>query len=837
MNNFDNSVIRIGIDLGTTNSEVVVNVDEKNEILKNTQGGQFTPSIFGFDKAGNEIVGKIAQTKLATAVTEEDVNNVKQEIKRLMGTSDRIVFSRGNVSLTPEEISSKILISLKSDVIRKFPEFPTKSAVITVPAYFDTLQNEATKRAGNLAGFDQVVLLQEPIAAAMSYGFKSDVNENWLVYDLGGGTFDVALISANEGMLKVVEHGGDNFLGGKNIDDELVEKVLRAKILETFSLENFEKSNEKFDVIFSKLKSIAETTKIELSNMDSVNIEIDNIGNDDEGKEIYMSFEYTKSEFQELIKPIVDKTINIALKVIADSHLDKSNINKVIFVGGPTQIPYIRAQVEKQLQIPIDTSSDPLTAVAEGAAIYGLSQKVESDIANSTHTPISKNEIKVEVNYESMTTEEDQMITGILDIENEMEYSVKINSANGFYSSPNIKTKNGKFFATVAIEKNKSNTYNIEVINEQGDIVPSFPNSFTITHGMSVQNAPIPHNVGIVYAKKTYGKDVDFLDACDVFFERGSIVPLTKTNTYKTITKLIKGSQNPLPMPVYEGDSKNPKYNQIITKISIDGNDLPYDLPEGTDIDITISINESREISVDAYIPKIDEYINARVDEYAQEISDERINHDFYLQKNRFMKTKSSLPSNEQAIFEKEFDSIESSLGNLKDLDVKQKSDRDIKKLTEKLDSYDKSNEFTMLSLEYSMVLSEVKSDISLMDDIDSKNRLESQLLQIENDGKKATDGKDELLLGRVLTQINDLRNQILLSSPDAWVQILYLFKTGDAAQASDPAAVRDYIAQADIALENNDFEELKSNVKAIVKLLPLEQQQKLSGGSAGITK
>ncbi|MCR5572816.1 MAG: Hsp70 family protein, partial [Candidatus Saccharibacteria bacterium] len=224
-NNRDESIIRIGIDLGTTNSEIAYCDNDEIEILKNAQGMDYTPSVFGISKSGNKIVGKIAYDKLFSG-SKEDYANIKREVKRLMGTNEKIHFSRANRDFTPEEISSEIIIHLKENISRKYPDAKQIAAVITIPAHFESLQCEATKRAGELAGFDYVELVQEPIAAAISHGFDDDSNTNILVYDLGGGTFDVALISSNDGILKVVGHGGDNYLGGKDIDRILVDDVI-----------------------------------------------------------------------------------------------------------------------------------------------------------------------------------------------------------------------------------------------------------------------------------------------------------------------------------------------------------------------------------------------------------------------------------------------------------------------------------------------------------------------------------------------------------------------------------------------------------------------------------
>ena len=258
----NNRNILIGIDLGTTNSEIAVNNGEEIEIVKNIFGSEFTPSVFGIDKSKNKVVGKKAYEKLFKDATEEESGNYCAEVKRIIGTPDRVFFPRINQHFSAEEISAEILKSLKEDILRKHPEFPVNAAVITIPASFDTTQAEATKRAGNLAGFNQVVLLQEPIAAAFAYGYNNAGNMNILVYDLGGGTFDVALISSKNGRLSVLGHNGDNFLGGKDIDKMIVKEIILPQIKKQYHCREFEESNPKFKTVFAKSNIVPKLRKL-----------------------------------------------------------------------------------------------------------------------------------------------------------------------------------------------------------------------------------------------------------------------------------------------------------------------------------------------------------------------------------------------------------------------------------------------------------------------------------------------------------------------------------------------------------------------------------------------
>jgi molecular chaperone DnaK len=456
-----NQNVQIGIDLGTTNSSVAISSNGNIEIVKKPGGVEYTPSVFGFDKAKNKVVGQKAYEALYRDASDDEVKNYRPEVKRVMGTPEKFYFERADTEMNAEEISAEILKNLKEDILRKYPDFNTSAAVITIPAAFSVLQSEATKRAGNLAGFKHVVLLQEPIAAAISYGFSNSKNENWLIYDFGGGTFDVALISSKDGVLSVLGHNGDNFLGGKNFDWEIVDQIITPRILKEFSLEDFNRENKKYRGVFSRLKYIAEKAKIELSQYEKTPIELDNLGKDDEGKDIYISFQFTRKEFEKLIKSMVDRTIELSKDTLKEAGIKSSSVSKIILVGGPTQIPYIKQRLAEELKIEVDATVDPLTVVARGASIYALGQKIPKEIMDEDAKPLKKGTQSLNLNYDSLTSETEETVTGIIDDlkDSEEEYYVQIQSDSGSYNGSKIKLKAGKFLDTVALEANKSNLF------------------------------------------------------------------------------------------------------------------------------------------------------------------------------------------------------------------------------------------------------------------------------------------------------------------------------------------------------------------------------------------
>jgi molecular chaperone DnaK len=836
----DNSVIKIGIDLGTTNSEVAINSDGAISIIKNADGSEYTPSVFGVDKAMNKIVGIKAYDRLYKTSTDDEMKNYKAEVKRLMGTAEKVFFERQNVELSPEEMSAEILKSLKGDVARNYPELPVIAAVITVPAHFSALQAEATKRAGLLAGFKHVVLLQEPIAAAMAYGFDNSDDQNWLVYDLGGGTFDVALISSKDGILTVIGHGGDNFMGGKDLDLKIVEEVIKPAILEKYNFKNFDRNNKKYKSTFAKLKAIAEAAKINLTQYKSVPIDVENIGTDEDGKDIYISTTLDRSKFEKLIAPAIAKTVELTKKTLEDSGVKTSSIAKIVMVGGPTQIPFVRQTIEKEFKIKIDTSIDPLTVVAKGACIFGLSQRVPDDILLDNHET-EVHEEHVNLDYESMTSDDDQTIIGVLGSlkDSDSDYYIQIQSDSGFYTSSKIKLRNGKFFDTIAIEKGKTNAYWLYLFDDKGGVIPIFPDSFSITHGMTTNGSPIPHEIGVIYAKKDINNNFSGTEICDAFFEKSSIPPLKKTETYYTVKKLEKGKDTKLPIKVYEDQhgSANPETVHTLTTLNVEGLMLPYDLPEKTAIDITISIDESRTTTVEAYIPSIDRTLNVRADEYAQSIDSDELKKDLNIQKERLHKAKSQIPSSEYEKLTNDIDNITENVKNADlDVDDKSKAERDLRELKTNLNGLEERKELPKLKEEVLEGLGDASSIIEALDPNDEKTELLDQLDVLKSEVKKAIDAEDKTMLIRLNEQIRQIAFSALRENPAVWIMWLENIKSRKS-ELTNQSDGEFYVNKADKAVENGDVEELKRCVRNLIELLPEDVQDQINESVAGITK
>lgn len=366
--------VDFGIDLGTTNSAIAVLKGTDVEVIRNNEGFEYTPSAVFIDRNGGLTVGRRAKERL-----DIDAENAKSEFKLQMGTDAEYVFARTGRRMRPEELSAEVLKSLLADVKQRTGE-EVQSAVITVPVAFELPQCKATNDAAKLAGISFSPLVQEPVAAAMAYGFQRESNRAcWLVYDLGGGTFDAAVIKMRDGIIRVVNHGGDNHVGGKLIDWAIVDQLLVPAVARQFQLSDFRRGNPKWSKAIAKLKLRAEEAKIRAAHDATVEILIDPLAQDESGKNLTFECELAGADIARVAEPFIAHSIRICHQVLADAQLSAAQVERVLTVGETTMLPFVRERLSdphRGLGIPLDFSQDPLTAVVRGAAIFAGSQRL-----------------------------------------------------------------------------------------------------------------------------------------------------------------------------------------------------------------------------------------------------------------------------------------------------------------------------------------------------------------------------------------------------------------------------------------------------------------------------
>ncbi len=365
----------IGIDLGTTNSCVSVLENGKPVVVPNSEGNRTTPSVVAF-KDDKEMVGDIAKRQAVT-----NVDNTISSIKREMGTNKKI--EANGKKWTPQEISAKILIKLKTDAEAYLGEKVTK-AVITVPAYFNDAQRQATKDAGKIAGLEVERIINEPTAASLAYGLdKQDKNQTILVYDLGGGTFDVSILELGDGIFEVKSTSGNNHLGGDDFDARVMDYLVQEFKKE----QGIDLSKDK--MAMQRLKDAAEKAKKDLSSTTVAEISLPFITQSSDGP-LHYETKLTKAKFEDLNRDLFDSTLDAVKKSLKDAKLTPKDIDKVVLVGGSTRIPYIQELVKKEMGKEPSKEVNPDEVVAMGAAIQGgvLTGEVD-DLVLLDVTPLS----------------------------------------------------------------------------------------------------------------------------------------------------------------------------------------------------------------------------------------------------------------------------------------------------------------------------------------------------------------------------------------------------------------------------------------------------------------
>ncbi len=375
--------MKIGIDLGTSNSVIAGIVDGKPRVFRPTDGGETLPSAIYIDKRGHRLYGRRAHDQALIAP-----ESVVSGFKRLMGTSTPLEIKDAGVTLSPEECSADIIRQLIAQASTETGIATFESATIAIPAAFNQMQSEATLRAAQSAGLANVEFVPEPIAAALaSIANGAARTGQFIVYDFGGGTFDVALAEAKDGVVSILAQRGVNMLGGRDFDRLIVNEVVRPWLHETFDLPEPLTKEPAYRRLLRIAHLAAERAKIDLSSQDETTI----LASEDEVRlldrseiPIHLEVPFTRAQLDELIRKPLSQTVNVIRLMMEEAEIPLTSVNRLVFIGGPSRIPLVREVLTSELGIPADLTTDPLTAVAIGAALYGESRGTTVAPAPST---------------------------------------------------------------------------------------------------------------------------------------------------------------------------------------------------------------------------------------------------------------------------------------------------------------------------------------------------------------------------------------------------------------------------------------------------------------------
>lgn len=590
----------IGIDLGTTNSAICSYDGSNIRIWKSPEQNDVTPSAIYVDKRGNKYYGSKAYNQ-----APYNPNNSATLFKRFMGTSTKIELEASNLTLTPEECSAEILKVLFGYLPEEIRNDPETATVITVPAAFNQMKKDATLQAAKLAGIGKVALMQEPVAAIMSVMRQSKQEGIFLIYDLGGGTFDVSIAENINGKVNLLAHGGIEMCGGRDIDRMVFNQIVVPWLKENFSLPDDLLVNRKYKTFCRVAQWATERAKIELSATEGATIALSEgeaRATDEEGKELYIDIDISRVQVDEIISDLVNETIAATRETLAKAGLSSNDLERIVFVGGPTNYKPLRDKVAFELSLPGNIDVNPMTAVAEGASIFAesIDWSTESHNRKATNETVNTN-IDLSFKFTARTSTDSAKVMCVLG-NNLNGYTIEFVSLDTGWSSGNAALKKN-MMVTLPLPQNGENRFSVKVLDEFGHEKAIGNSEITITKTLATIGAiPASHSIGVEVVDKLGG-----IPVLEFLVNEGDALPKKGTITFKAGQTLKAGSNDSINIKLWEGNIQSPiTDNRFIGVLKITGSDIASGVvPTGADIECEYEMSDSGTINLEASIPCI----------------------------------------------------------------------------------------------------------------------------------------------------------------------------------------------------------------------------------------
>jgi len=827
--------VDFGIDLGTTNSCIAVLEGTTPRIIRTNENAEITPSAVSFDKKSGLHVGVVAKSQQISASGTEGAD-VSLEFKLMMGHHEPYcTFQVNGKQMTPEELSAEVLKKLREDV-QQWKEEVITAAAISVPAAFEIPQCSATDRAARLAGLSFSPLIQEPVAAALAYGFQTSSDRVfWMVYDFGGGTFDAAIMQVRDEQIQVVNHGGDNHLGGKLIDWEIVNRLLIPRVSSEFNLSS---KDTKWKDILRVLKYDAEIAKIQLSRENEVDRRIDRLFIDEKGVPVPFEYELKRNDIERITEPFIERSINLCTAVLEEARLSSSDIEKLILVGGPIIMPLFKEMLSQKLGIRLEFSMHPLTVVACGASIFAGTQRVP--ISSGQQVALAADEFVLELDFVPIGDEMEPSVGGRVVVpggQSLQGYTIEFVECKIPWRSGKIEVgANGTFISTVYAERDRRNEFLIELRDGKGNLYKTVPDRFNYTVGITISAQQIVKNIGVALAD----------NRALTFFKKNTPLPAKHRETGIRTTLLVKSGNSGtlLRIPLVEGNNPRADRNQLIGYLEVHGDNVPKDVPIDSEVEVTLSMDESRKIRVKAYVPILDEEFEREFDTKYLEIKKQDVDDEVEKTKKRL----EAIRNKNQQIGSTSADDLLKQIEtkHLVDeidpaVDFKQQSDiesldrrqRRRIELDVKLDEIEELISWPALVAEAGTEISggrEIIDNYGDSQDNDDFSRLEAAV-------RKAIASKNPDSLQQKIRTLSQLVMEVLMKQPGFWVAQFERLEEEYKGKMSDQAEAELYFAKAYQAINNQDYEGLKSAVRQLYGLLPETDAEEVRGYRSTVTK
>lgn len=593
----------IGIDLGTTNSAICSYDGETVRLYKSPDQNDVTPSAIFIDRRGNKYLGKRAYDSAA-----KNPDNAATKFKRMMGTSTPVKLSAVNIIMTPEECSAEILKLCFGYLPEEIRNSGNTGTVITVPAAFNQMQKDATLAAAEMAGLGNVALMQEPVAAVMCVMKQRKGDGIFLVFDLGGGTLDIAIAESISGRVSLLAHGGVAMCGGTDFDRSILDNVVKPWLLEKFDLPEDFSASSKYKSLLRMCLWAAEKAKIELSSKDEsvISLNESDLGvTDESGSEVYVDIPFERRQLDELIASKVDEAIQSGRETLEKAGLSAHDVERIVFVGGPTQYKPLRDKVAFELGIAPSTDVNPMTAVAEGAAVFAesIDWASQSRGRKSARGAISAGgSLDLSFNYIARTPDSKARVVAKVGGTAAAGTEFQIDSLDTGWSSGRMALKDG---ATVelTLAKPGENTFKVFVFDAKGGPVALKEDRIVIARtAASIDAIPASHSIGVEARDKLGGRLV-----LDFLVREGDQLPKKGKKVFKTEESLKAGSAGSIKFKLWEGEITDPiNDNRFIGMFEIKGSDFDDGvIAAGAELICEYEVLDSGNITMEVSVPSI----------------------------------------------------------------------------------------------------------------------------------------------------------------------------------------------------------------------------------------
>ena len=805
--------LHLGIDLGTTNSTAAVFDGESVTLIRNPAGSPLTPSVVRFDSRGNVTVGAKARRML-----ESDPQNTRSEFKRVMGTDKRFDIPALGKSLLAEELAAHVLTALRNDVKEQLGVAPAK-AVITVPALFEIPQSAATSRAAQLAGFTQVELLQEPVASALAAGWTADTRGAWLVYDLGGGTFDASLLETRDGLLRVVGHDGDNFLGGRDFDNALADWVLGkldAKV---------QRGDPAHAHGFVKLKVAIEDARIELTRERSTSILLPNVFTVD-GRGVDVDLELTRATLEEACLPLVDRTVEVCKRLLEHHGRSISDLTQLVLVGGPTVMPFLRTRLTEQIGAPFAPQLDAMTLVAQGAALYAATAGLD---ARPEQAPKETGE-RVWLSYPAMTPDLTPHVIGKMVEGKKRVAKVRVKRADGWTSPEAALDAEEAFVLAVDVLPRRPNLFTIEGFDAEGKAVPVAPSQFSIVQGMTIGDPPLSRTIGIALAD----------DRVHVYFERGAPLPARRSFRHRVVESIVPGSRGfALNVPIVQGELDRAHLCRLVGTLRVDAGKVTRTVPAGSQIEVTLELDRGGKLSAKALIPATGDVFEDVAHLLGPDASPETLDQTIAAVRGRVDQDRRKAFASGALMQVAKLAELEERLGKAAsaaeaarggDADAAQRAHRHLLEIDVELDMLSREQQWPELEAELTTTAANATGWIELYG-TEGERKLFNDVLAA---AQRARTARQPVELRRQIRLMHDLAFASTQRDPDYWPRELEEC-AASVAEAEDQAKAERLIREGRVFADKRQMAELARTVRTLWSLMPHSAASRQAGYDSGV--